>query len=169
MDYLNPRLGRSSIPLIRRPATTTPYKGQMLFNPSGPGGSGVTYIQEIIALALQVIGSNYDIVSWDPRGTGFSIPIADCNLTSDLTGTKIKRESDRIHGPDFAQSYFISSYARIQEAGKECAASIGAPDQAGPHMSTAIVCRDLVSIVDAFVASEDGGRCKSQHYLITGV
>jgi hypothetical protein len=39
LDYLNPNGSHSSILLVRCPATSTPYKGMILFNPGGPGSN----------------------------------------------------------------------------------------------------------------------------------
>jgi hypothetical protein len=39
LGYLNPNGSCSSIPLLKRSATSTPYKGMIIFNPGGPGSS----------------------------------------------------------------------------------------------------------------------------------
>ncbi|KAF8992528.1 hypothetical protein BDZ89DRAFT_1054137 [Hymenopellis radicata] len=63
-------------------ATSDNYRGTVLFNPGGPGESGVTALQSVSPLFAQVIGSQYDIVSFDPRvvsvnkaqGVGVTLP-----------------------------------------------------------------------------------------------
>jgi pimeloyl-ACP methyl ester carboxylesterase len=133
LDYTKRRHGRSYIPIIKYPATATPYKGMVLTNPGGPGGSGVDFVLGIFDLAVQIVGRNYDFVSWDPRGVNNSIPVADCKLSSDLTGTKLKhRTLDKLHGLELAPIFFQDSYAQDQEIGRECGASIGGPNDAGP-------------------------------------
>ncbi|KAJ7038710.1 Alpha/Beta hydrolase protein [Mycena alexandri] len=58
--------------MSRKPTMAAP----ILFNPGGPGGSGVeTLIPRGPEFHL-VLGNQYDIVSWDPRGVSFSTPIA---------------------------------------------------------------------------------------------
>ncbi|CZR56074.1 uncharacterized protein PAC_05962 [Phialocephala subalpina] len=161
LDYTNPNLGRSYVPIIRYAATTTPYKGMVLSNPGGPGGSGVAFLQEVIDLELQVVGSNYDLVSWDPRGIGASIPAANCTLPSNLQ----KRSLEPLSGPELAPIFFEASYNQSVEIGVACQNSIGGPTQAGPHVTTAIVVRDVISIVDAHAASEQGRSCENASLL----
>jgi len=132
----------------------------ILTNPGGPGGSGVSFLLNSVQVGLKIGGSNYDLVSWDPRGVNNSIPVADCKLSPDLTGRKLKiRSQEKLYGPSLAPVYFEEQYASAQEIGPECWASIGGPKDAGPHMTTATVARDMVSILDAFQASEDGQKC----------
>ncbi|KAF4602732.1 hypothetical protein EYR40_005949 [Pleurotus pulmonarius] len=67
----------SSLPTSSLPsplAGTDDYKGPILFNPGGPGGSGVQMIADGGAAFSELLGANFDIVSFDPRGVGLSIP-----------------------------------------------------------------------------------------------
>jgi pimeloyl-ACP methyl ester carboxylesterase len=50
------------------------YRGPILFNPGGPGGSGVDLVLRVGDLFAQVVGSEFDIVSFDPRGVARSTP-----------------------------------------------------------------------------------------------
>lgn len=52
------------------------------------------------------------------------------------------------------------------ELGAECAKRIGGPLDAGPHMSTAITARDMLSIVDAFASTPDGQRAAKPSHLL---
>ncbi|KAJ7152394.1 Alpha/Beta hydrolase protein [Mycena filopes] len=79
LDYSDPSVGTAALAVIRFPAANVSkaaYGGPILFNPGGPGGSGVdTLIQTGPEFHL-VLGDQYDIVSFDPRGVSFSTPIA---------------------------------------------------------------------------------------------
>jgi pimeloyl-ACP methyl ester carboxylesterase len=61
--------------------------------------------------------------------------------------------------------YWDSTWEQAKELGAECAAAIGGPNDAGPHMSTAVVARDMLSIVDAFAATESGKSVKDSSLL----
>ncbi|KAF7433702.1 hypothetical protein PC9H_005665 [Pleurotus ostreatus] len=77
LNYSDPDGGTASIAVIRFPsplAGTDDYKGPILFNPGGPGGSGVQMIADGGAAFSELLGANFDIVSFDPRGVGFSTP-----------------------------------------------------------------------------------------------
>jgi hypothetical protein len=70
LDYSDASVGTADLAVIRLPANVSKseYRGPLLFNPGGPGGSGVdTLVQAGPSLQL-VFGSEYDIVSFDPRG-----------------------------------------------------------------------------------------------------
>ena len=44
------------------------YRGPVLFNPGGPGGSGVEFIHTLGDVMSSIIGPQFDIVGFDPRG-----------------------------------------------------------------------------------------------------
>lgn len=48
--------------------TSNNYKGPILFNPGGPGGSGVDFVISAGTLLRTIVGDAFDIVSFDPRG-----------------------------------------------------------------------------------------------------
>ncbi|KAJ7328502.1 Alpha/Beta hydrolase protein [Mycena albidolilacea] len=78
LDYSDASVGTADLAVIRLPANVSKseYRGPLLFNPGGPGGSGVdTLVQAGPSLQL-VFGSEYDIVSFDPRGVSYSTPVA---------------------------------------------------------------------------------------------
>ena len=78
-DYDNPDVGSFSLKLVMHEALDpTKRIGPMLVNPGGPGFGG-TYLAESPS---SYFGSDlvdvFDIVGWDPRGTGESTPAVDC-------------------------------------------------------------------------------------------
>lgn len=166
LDYKKPDLGGAYVPVVKYPATTTPYKGMVLTNPGGPGDSGVAFLFSALELGTQIVGTNYDLVSWDPRGVNNSVPAALCKLSPKFTGSKLKqRELDKLYGPNLPSVFFQDAYAEAEEIAQECGASIGGPNDAGPHMTTSTVARDMISILDAFQSSEDGQRCNDSGLL----
>ncbi len=63
----------ASIAIIRivspYPPSSESYKGPLLFNPGGPGGSGVDIVLDEGQILRTLAGDAFDIVSFDPRGT----------------------------------------------------------------------------------------------------
>ncbi|KAG2014271.1 hypothetical protein CC2G_011104 [Coprinopsis cinerea AmutBmut pab1-1] len=69
---------QAAIALVRKPASVLPnskeYKGPVLFNPGGPGQSGVAFVLGLGDHLAQTLGSGFDIVGFDPRGIARSTP-----------------------------------------------------------------------------------------------
>lgn len=57
--------------LIRLPATGE-SQGALLSNPGGPGGSGIDHVGQSSSMFSKKLRENFDLVSWDPRGVGYS-------------------------------------------------------------------------------------------------
>jgi pimeloyl-ACP methyl ester carboxylesterase len=59
--------------LLKVPAKVGPndtrYKGPILFNPGGPGGSGVNFIFGWGGRLQEIPGDEFDLIGFDPRGT----------------------------------------------------------------------------------------------------
>lgn len=70
LDYNAPQSEFASIAIVRLPSTSpkSEYRGPILFNPGGPGGSGVDAIVGAGAAFATVFGPEFDIVGFDPRG-----------------------------------------------------------------------------------------------------
>jgi pimeloyl-ACP methyl ester carboxylesterase len=75
LDYAHPTAGTIDIALNRKPATDQANRiGSLLFNPGGPGASGVDWVHDG-AFALQSLNQRFDLVGFDPRGVSRSAPI----------------------------------------------------------------------------------------------
>jgi pimeloyl-ACP methyl ester carboxylesterase len=72
LDYAEPDSTAITLALARREATSEPRLGTLFINPGGPGGSGTSYVSYFNRTGLE----GYDIVGWDPRGVGYSTPVA---------------------------------------------------------------------------------------------
>ncbi len=71
LDYADPGAQAITLSLARKPATAEPRLGSLFVNPGGPGSGG-----RGLAAGFQQKGlEQYDIVGWDPRGTGESTPV----------------------------------------------------------------------------------------------
>ena len=156
MNYQNQSQGHAAVPLIKNAATRNstdgPYQGMLIVIPGGPGGSGADLLRSEGSILRTVVGSNWDIVSYDPRGIYSSEPALSCALNASMPAAKM---SQRDAVPRVSDSYYHSYLDYGKELGENCAQRSGADTDAGPHMSTAVNARDLVSIVDAYARSPE--------------
>ncbi|MFJ5678158.1 alpha/beta hydrolase [Streptomyces sp. NPDC093097] len=75
-DYAHPERGTLRVQMVRLPATGPGKRlGSLVINPGGPGDSGVKYLMDN-SDAFAHLGQRYDLVSFDPRGTGHTDPIS---------------------------------------------------------------------------------------------
>lgn len=82
VDYQEPDGETFELNLLKRPADGEPV-GSLVVNPGGPGAPGTTYAQNSeFAFRSQLLEA-YDIVGFDPRGTGESSPV-DCLTDEEL-------------------------------------------------------------------------------------
>jgi pimeloyl-ACP methyl ester carboxylesterase len=84
-DYSHPAGRRFSLPVIKLPATDPSQRlGSLVVNPGGPGGSGVQYAMEATSQVSAAVRARFDVVGFDPRGVGGSIPALHCLSDSQL-------------------------------------------------------------------------------------
>jgi hypothetical protein len=68
LDYTSPGDERSlNLQLIKVKANKEPFKGSVLMNPGGPGGSGVELVATSGTPIRDVLGGHHDVIGFDPR------------------------------------------------------------------------------------------------------
>ena len=78
-DWSNPTGSRFKLSIVYRKATGGKALGSLLFNPGGPGSSGVTWVRDSgDQIGTSDLRKNYNIVGFDPRGVGESEPKVKC-------------------------------------------------------------------------------------------
>ncbi|KAK0230153.1 Alpha/Beta hydrolase protein [Armillaria fumosa] len=76
-DYFNPSAGTSTIAFARQNATRN-RKGSVFLNPGGPGGSGMNLLSRAGEHIAELLGDQWDLIGFDPRGIGRSTPATKC-------------------------------------------------------------------------------------------
>jgi pimeloyl-ACP methyl ester carboxylesterase len=82
LDYADPTGRTIAIAIARLPALNAPARGSIVVNPGGPGESGIDFLNEA-ASRFNSLRASYNIVSFDPRGSGRS-DAAHCLSGTDL-------------------------------------------------------------------------------------
>ena len=79
IDYKDPSKGTFALYVTRHKATDTASRiGSLLVNPGGPGFGGSDFALYADQIYSKGLLARFDIVAWDPRGTGVSTPAIDC-------------------------------------------------------------------------------------------
>lgn len=82
LDYDRPDGRALQLALLRVPATGEPI-GSLVVNPGGPGSPGTSYAAAAGRVFGEPVRRRYDVVGFDPRGTGSSSPV-DCLSDAEL-------------------------------------------------------------------------------------
>ncbi|MFF3324742.1 alpha/beta hydrolase [Streptomyces sp. NPDC002889] len=108
LDYDDPDGETIELALIRARARETAHRiGSLIFNFGGPGGSGVATLPAA-AEDYGTLQARYDLVSFDPRGVGRSVPVEclddkqmDAYLSEDGTPDDPAEEKTFVKGIDW--------------------------------------------------------------------
>jgi len=133
LDYSKPGGDTIKIALIRKPATDTAHRiGSLLTNPGGPGASGIDYLKSQ-ASSLANLNKRFDLIGFDPRGTGQSSPVR-C-----LTGP----QEDAFNALDSVLDDPIEKAAAIQADRDFAAGCQQMSSKILPYVDTQSVARDM--------------------------
>ncbi|KKY17378.1 hypothetical protein UCRPC4_g05622 [Phaeomoniella chlamydospora] len=112
----------------------TPRNQSILFNPGGPGASGIDFLYSSYSTWWKLFGDDFDLISFDPRGVERTLGQFTCQEvgSSNLTAS---------NSSSLAQALSISI-----AQGKQCEAE---NPEKGEIIGTAFVARDMLQIVNA--------------------
>ncbi|MDR0366866.1 MAG: alpha/beta hydrolase, partial [Bifidobacteriaceae bacterium] len=85
LDWAEPDGERIELALARVKATGSDNRiGSLVFNPGGPGSSGILSLPSVIWRISDKVKARYDIVTFDPRGVGASSAVQCYTTTEEL-------------------------------------------------------------------------------------
>ncbi|KAK5172241.1 uncharacterized protein LTR77_003879 [Saxophila tyrrhenica] len=155
LDYTDLSSRPLELDLFRVPATEEPVLGSVLINFGGPGGTGAENLPAYAANARNVIGAQWHLVSWDPRGTGNTIPFqCDVSAVAGITVPSRKRdELGNLVSTNTTEVFLEGAWQSAGQVADACYAQ-NREDETATLIGTAFVARDIMEIVDAL--DEDG-------------
>jgi pimeloyl-ACP methyl ester carboxylesterase len=127
IDYANPQGAQAELAIIRIPASGDRI-GALMVNPGGPGASAVDTVAGMgVTLADTDIRRRFDLVGFDPRGVGHSLPELRCRTDTEFDA--FRREPNADYSP--AGVAHIEDLNRqfaqwcVDRVGKELLANVG--------------------------------------------
>jgi len=139
IDYDDPGAGTFDLFVARHLADPDRRIGSLLVNPGGPGFGGSDFAIQAEQIYGQDLLDRFDIVGWDPRGTGLSEPAIDCIDDYDY----FYGENDITPEDDAERGQIVD---RAREFAEACVAANGDIIQ---HIGTNDSARDMNSIREA--------------------
>jgi pimeloyl-ACP methyl ester carboxylesterase len=86
-DYNDASAGTFDLAVTRLPARDQKHRiGSLFVNFGGPGGPNVTTLQKNGQRLFATLNQRFDLVTFDPRGTGESTPAIDCAVDQETAG-----------------------------------------------------------------------------------
>jgi pimeloyl-ACP methyl ester carboxylesterase len=145
VNYADPAGRHISLALDMIPAAVpkSQQQGVMLVNPGGPGGSGLSLAAEVAQGLSPSVAASYDIVGFDPRGVGSSVPALRCD-PGFFSGVR----------PNYIPANAAADQVLINRAktyATDCEQRFG---WLLPYMTTQDVARDMDTIRAAFGVSK---------------
>jgi pimeloyl-ACP methyl ester carboxylesterase len=143
VDYADPQGDTIDLYVARHRATADPRR-PMLANRGGPGADGATLALDATGWFGDEITDNFDVIGWDPRGTGRSEGAVDCIDDADY---------DQYFSPPTSRPTTTPN----AQALVELAASTRAPASTGRHLQyvgTNNSARDIDAIRQALGAEQ---------------
>ena len=137
LDYRHPAGRKITLALSMAPATAPAdqRQGDLLVDPGGPGASGRYLAAQTADLLHHTVASEYNIIGFDPRGVGASVPALRCD-PSFFAGVR----PDYIPASRAAEQVLI---ARARAYAADCERRFG---WLLPFMTTQDAARDMDSI-----------------------
>ncbi|KAK3998086.1 hypothetical protein QBC44DRAFT_228558 [Cladorrhinum sp. PSN332] len=162
--------------LLPASANSTAPKSPLLVNPGGPGGSGVQLVLLLGKSIQAVFGPDQPVLGFDPRGVGYTTPLADCwarrpcdNCPEDAAGGFMHRLDweNSMWGYGFINDSDVS--LRYLNAGQRAVNGLcgeKAEQQEGDmgnegvlkYAGTKYVARDMLEIVEAWDRWTEKGK-----------
>jgi pimeloyl-ACP methyl ester carboxylesterase len=145
LDYAKPNGKKISVAIsrIKHTAPDSDYRGVLLTNPGGPGGSGLDLNGLLAELLPPEVAATYDLIGFDPRGVGSSTPALTCDPSF----------ADPVR-PDYVPASAQEEQVWVDKSrnyAQACAEKFG---WLLPHMRTTEVARDMDGIRAALGADK---------------
>jgi pimeloyl-ACP methyl ester carboxylesterase len=111
VDYSQPDGATVGIAVARHPATDpSQRRGSLVINFGGPGDAGTSTLRDFVPEVPAEIRSQFDLVSFDPRGVGASRPV---RCVTDAQSDALAAQDPTSNGPGDLLAFYEGSNAPV--------------------------------------------------------
>lgn len=135
LDYSQPDGPTAQVALLRQKASGGPKIGSLFFDPGGPGASGTSYLASTASTLPAPLTQRFDVIGFDPRGTGASTPKIDC-----LNDVQNDEERTEVYA-DPSPAGVAAAEANSKQYADRCARRVG--PQVLENMGTRDAAKDM--------------------------
>lgn len=137
IDSNKPSTGDVAIGVMRIKASGK-SKGSVMWNPGGPGASGMS-LALVGALYQPELAKDFDMIGFDPRGTGSSMPFSQCSTDEQLDLDRATNSWGKpLSAAEKEQSDITKRFAKdcFENTGKAFGLNAGARNTLMKHLGT---------------------------------
>ncbi|CZR62825.1 uncharacterized protein PAC_12722 [Phialocephala subalpina] len=144
LDYTDPSIGSMGVAFIKK-ASLNATAEDLIINPGGPGGSGVDRILTASADYEEIVGPNYNLISFDPRGVNNSRTGIELNCFPENLPASIRFSQDVLDRPvdDTSRETLYEAWKLARGWGERCTA-VQPANQTNKFANTVAVSNDML-------------------------
>jgi pimeloyl-ACP methyl ester carboxylesterase len=164
LDYQDEAVGTTHVSFMKWSSNSTSANfttQDILVNPGGPGGSGISLLQTSLPLFQNVIGTGYNFVGFDPRGVNNSGPNLSCFPGGEQGTSRLYTDLSLPMDASDKKSYG-EVYARFAAFGEFCTAAHSAANDTAKYANTVATATDLLRYTEVLAKSNGQDPQKSQ-------
>ncbi|KAH3917076.1 hypothetical protein HBI56_122610 [Parastagonospora nodorum] len=156
LDYEDIAAGTTYVSFIKwaSNSTTTNCTAQdILLNPGGPGSSGINMLLLNLPALLHALGTENNLVGFDPRGVNNPGPVLSCFLDGELGTSRLYRDLDTPVDMHDAKSYG-EVFARATAFGEFCTNAHSAANDTAKYVNTVAIANDMRHYIELLAKSK---------------
>jgi pimeloyl-ACP methyl ester carboxylesterase len=145
LDYENEAAGTTYVSFMKWSSNSTSTNStaqDILLNPGGPGESGIVLLQDSLPQFQAAIGTQYNLVGFDPRGVNNSGPNLSCFANGERGTSRIYDNPNKPLDANDTKSYG-EVYARATAFGDFCTAAHSGANDTAKYVNTVATANDM--------------------------
>lgn len=162
LDYANEAAGTTYISFIKWKTNSTKPAQDVLMNPGGPGATGTQFLIDGLSQFTEGLGTEFNFVSFDPRGVNNSGPSLSCFPGQNGTSRFYRGIEASLQANDTRSYYDV--FQKAAAFGDFCTAAHGAANDTAKYANTVAVANDMKRYIELLAQSNNQDPSTSKLY-----